>query len=368
MQWTLLGRSSPQAMNGSSPHAAWNARIAPSETSVIRFRVLKIEPLPQQENLAKSHPSVQVQLFRPAHAMTAPRPARWLSVLVLAGAVFVSSTAAILIRIAQSHQVPSLTIAAWRLTIAAILLTPLVLANAPVRAELRLLDRRRFFLAMLSGIFLAAHFAAWIGSLAYTSVANSGALVASNPVWIALVSWLWFGERLHRGMVAGILLALAGSALIFAADDSGASQGSRVLLGNGLALCGSIAVCGYLLIGRNLRARMSLLPYVWLVYGAAAIVLMGLAIANGQRFWEIPAVAWLCVIAMAAGPQLLGHGGINWAIKHLSTTLVAVVILGEPIGSALWAWLYLGESLGALQLAGFVVLLAGIFLASKAEA
>ncbi|MBI3714473.1 MAG: DMT family transporter [Betaproteobacteria bacterium] len=299
--------------------------------------------------------------------MTAPRPARWISLLVLGGAVFVSSTAAILIRIAQSHQVPSLTIAAWRLTIAALLLTPVVLANAPVRSELHRLGKRQFFLTLLSGAFLAAHFAAWIGSLAYTSVANSGALVASNPVWIALVSWLWFGERLNRGMAAGVLLALTGSALIFAADTSNANHGSQAMLGNVLALCGSIAVCGYLLIGRALRARMSLLPYVWLVYGAAAIVLLGLAGADGQRFWSMPWVAWLCVAAMAIGPQLLGHGGINWAIKHLSTTLVAVVILGEPVGSALWAWLYLGESLGSLQLAGFVVLLAGIFLASRAE-
>ena len=213
------------------------------------------------------------------------------------------------------------------------------------------------------------HFAAWISSLAYTSIASSTALVSTNPIWIALVSWLFFRERLGAWLVVGVAAAIAGSALIFFSDARLATGagGSNPVLGNILAVTGSLTVCGYLLIGRRLRRTISLLPYIWLVYSSAAVALLLTAVVNGIPLTGFSRAAWPFLIALAIGPQLLGHSAINWALKHVSATFIAITILGEPIGSALLAWLIFGERFAPLQLAGFAVLLVGIYLASRGE-
>lgn len=293
--------------------------------------------------------------------------ASWLHYIVLGAAVVVVSSAAIMIRIAQSEGVPSLTIAAWRLTLAAVVLWPLV--GSRNRQQIMDLTPREWMLGSLAGIFLALHFAAWISSLAYTSVASSVALVTINPVWIALVSWLAFRERLSHWLILGIAAALGGSALIFFSDSQLAtgSAGSNPLLGNILAVVGSLTVCGYLLIGRKLRKSVPLLPYIWLVYSCAALVLIISTLAAGASLIGYSTVAWACLVALALGPQLFGHSAFNWALKHVSATFIAITILGEPIGSALLAWLIFDEKFAPLQLAGFCLLLVGIYLASRAE-
>lgn len=300
---------------------------------------------------------------------SAPVLVSWLPYIVLGLAVLVVSSAAIMIRIAQAEGVPSLSIAAWRLTLAALLLTPLVWARSETRAQIRALSRQEWILGALSGLFLAMHFAAWISSLTFTSVASSLALVSTNPVWIALVSWLVFREKLSGWLVFGIAAAVGGSLLIFYSDSQlAASVGdSNSLLGNILAVVGSLTVCGYLLIGRRLRKTVPLLCYIWLVYSSAAVVLMVAALAAGSRLAGFPDIAWLCLIALALGPQLLGHSAFNWALKHVSATFIAIAILGEPIGSAILAWLIFSEAFTPLQLAGFCLLLSGIYLASQGE-
>lgn len=272
-----------------------------------------------------------------------------------------------MIRIAQGEGVASLSIAAWRLSLAAAVLWPLAWSRN--RAEILALTPKEWLLGGLSGLFLAVHFAAWISSLAFTSVASSLALVSTNPVWIALVSWLVFREKLGGWLVLGIAAAIGGSALIFVSDSQLAITSARgnSLMGNVLAVIGSLTVCGYLLIGRKLRKSMSLLPYIWLVYSAAAVALMISAFASGSALAGYSTVAWACLITLALGPQLLGHGSFNWALKHVSATFVAIAILGEPIGSALLAWLIFDEAFAPLQLGGFCLLLAGIYLASRSE-
>ncbi len=285
--------------------------------------------------------------------------------MVLGAAVLIVSSAAIFIRVAQADGVSSMAIAAWRLAIAAMVLCPLVLVRH--RDAVAALNTRAWMFGILSGLFLAMHFAAWISSLAFTSVASSLALVSTNPVWIALASWLLFRERLEAALLVGIAAAIAGSGLIFASDAtlSTGSHGSQPLLGNLLALAGSLTVCGYLLIGRRLRARVSLVPYIWLVYTSAAIFLMGAALFAGVALTGYTQTGWLCLLVLALGPQLLGHSAFNWALGHVSATFIALVILGEPIGSALLAWLIFGETFAPLQLAGFSLLLAGIYLAGR---
>ena len=183
------------------------------------------------------------------------------------------------------------------------------------------------------------------------------------------MSFLFFREQLGRWLLFGIAAAILGSALIFLSDARlvEGSGGSNPMLGNALAVVGSLTVCGYLLIGRRLRKTMSLLPYIWLVYSSAAVALLFTAVLSGAALNGFSSLAWVCLIALALGPQLLGHSAINWALKHVSATFIAITILGEPIGSALLAWLIFGERFAPLQLTGFAMLLAGIYLAARGE-
>lgn len=282
---------------------------------------------------------------------------------MLGAGVLIVSSASILIRYALEAGVAAIAIAALRLGIAALVLAPF--AAAMRSGELRALTRTQWGLAIGAGAFLALHFASWIVSLDYTSVASSVALVTTNPIWIGIGSWLFLREPLSGRMVSAIVLALAGSLAIFATDQgAGGSAGANPMLGNVLAVIGSLAMCGYLLIGRRLRAGVSLLAYVSIVYAVAAAFLVLAAVAARAPLIEIPAAAWLLVIALALGPQLLGHSAFNWSLKHFPATVVAVAILGEPIGSTILAWLLLDEPVGAAKLGGMALLLGGIVLAT----
>jgi drug/metabolite transporter (DMT)-like permease len=288
--------------------------------------------------------------------------------LVLALGVAVVSTASILIRYAQAEGVPSLTIAALRLGLAALVLTPIVWTRAA--PELHALRRRDLALALCSGVALAIHFWSWIASLAYTSVASSTVLVTTNPLWVGLASMLILGERPGRGTIGGIALTFAGSLFIFTSDSAkggGAALQPDPVFGNLLALLGALAASAYLLLGRALRPRVGLLVYIWLAYGTAALVLLVTVGVTGHALAGYSTLAYAVMIALAIGPQLLGHTTFNWALRHVSATFVAISILGEPIGSALLALLLFGERFAPLQLAGFLLILGGIFLAARGE-
>ena len=293
-------------------------------------------------------------------------PARALPFLVLGVGVVVVSFAAILIRFAHAEGAPSLAIAAVRLTVAALVLAPFAWLRAG--GEMLRLRRRELGLCMFSGALLAVHFWAWVTSLEHTSVASSTALVTTNPLWVALVSAILLRERPGGAAVAGILLTLAGSVLIFAADASrNPGPEAAPMLGNVLALAGAMAASGYLLVGRALRARVSLTAYIWLAYSTAAVLLLAAAMATGVSLMSLPSSAWVFMVALALGPQLIGHTTFNWALRRLTATFVAVAILGEPVGAAILAWLFFEEGFTALQLIGFVLLLAGIFVAARDE-
>lgn len=299
--------------------------------------------------------------------------------LILFAGVLIASTASIMIRFAQGAGMPSLSIAAGRLAIAALILTPL--AWARVGPELRALSRRDLLLALGSGAFLAMHFASWISSLAYTSVASSAALVSTSPLWVGLASLLIFRERLGWQTMAGIGATLLGTLLIILSDsggdlaalgralvgDAADAETANATFGNMLALLGAATATGYLLIGRDLRRRLSVLAYIYVVYSTAAVILVLWALLAGQSFLGYPPFVYLLLIGLAVGPQLLGHTAFNYALSALSATFVAVAILGEPVGSALLALVFFGERFAPLQLAGFALLLAGIFIASLGE-
>jgi drug/metabolite transporter (DMT)-like permease len=285
---------------------------------------------------------------------------------VLAGGVLVASTASILIRLAQAERMPSLTIAAMRMGLAALILLPF--AWPRLRAELPRSAAQHLRLTLLSGACLAVHFWSWISSLAYTSVASSTVLVTTNPIWVGLASLLLLRERLAPAGIVGIVLSIAGTGLIFFTDTQSSAPHAAPALGNGLALIGAISASAYLLLGRAMRARLGLLSYIWLAYASAAAVLWIAVAASRSAVLGFSFLAYLLVLALAIGPQLLGHTAFNWSLRRLSATFVALSILGEPVGSALLAYFLFGEKLAAPQLAGFLLILAGIFIAARAEA
>ncbi|MDB5804112.1 MAG: protein of unknown function transrane [Betaproteobacteria bacterium] len=289
-------------------------------------------------------------------------PARAYAVLAIG--VLIVSTAAILIRYAHAQGVPSLSIAAWRLTLAALWLAPVALMKC--RGQLRALQPAQWALALASGAFLGVHFASWIVSLEYTTVASSVVLVTTNPIWLALFAWTFLHERLSLRLSLAVALALIGSVAIFMADQS-AESASRPALGNGLAILGSLSICGYLLIGRKLRSSVGLLPYISIVYASAAVCLMAAAIVAGAQLHGYGTAGWLLLGALALGPQLLGHGAVNYALKYFPATVIAVAVLGEPIGSSALAWLLFDESIGVVKFIGMALLLGGIFLAANAR-
>ncbi len=301
------------------------------------------------------------------------RQLRFFLPLGLLTAILAVSTASIFIRFAQ-REAPSLVIAALRLTFASLMLSPLALTRG--RAELRRLTRRELALGLLAGVFLAVHFATWISSLEYTSIASSVVLVSTGPLWVALLSPLFLREPLTRPVLFGMLLALAGGTIIGLSDSCTIQGGltcpplsefvqGEAFWGNFLALAGAWAVAGYLMIGRSLRAKTSLVPYIFLVYSIAALVLSSMMFVAGQRPTGFTPLTYVWIALLALIPQLIGHSTYNWALRYLPAALVSITTLGEPIGSAILAYFILQEAPSSLTLLGGALILAGIYLASS---
>lgn len=282
--------------------------------------------------------------------------------LSLALGIVAVSLASILIRLAQRAGMGSLAIAAWRLVFASLVLVPYAWLSR--REELRSLRRRELGLLALSGIFLGLHFATWIASLGYTSVASSVVLVSMGPVFVGLGSWLLMGERPGSLLSLGIVLAAIGSIVISWGD---LGQGQDQLLGDLLALAGAIMVAGYLMIGRQVRGRLSLATYVAVVYGAGMITLLLIVLLSRQPMFGFEPMAYAWVLGLALGPQIVGHSTLNWALRYLSATFVSLVTLAEPVGSGVLAYLILGEAVTASTSVGGALVLAGIYIASRAE-
>lgn len=268
------------------------------------------------------------------------------------------STAALLIRLAGDA--PPLVIGAYRLGTASLVVVPLALW----RGELQRFPVRLVLPGLLSGAFLAMHFGFWITSLDHTSVASSVLLVTTNPLLVAVASPLATGDRPSRRTVTGILVALAGSATI-AYSDAGVDPGS--VYGNALALLGSVTVAGHFLIGRQLRAELSLLAYVAAVYPVAALCLVVAAGVAGQPLVGFPVGALPWMVLLGLGPQLLGHSSLNWSLRHVSAVAVTTVVMAEPIGASVLVWGVLGEAPTVLQALGGAVVLAGVYLALTGE-
>ena len=291
---------------------------------------------------------------RPASLTTA-----W---LVLAVAIVAVSMSALFVRTAQGGA-SSLAIAAWRTLIAAAIVTAWTVPRR--RTELARLSRRDVVAMAVSGVCLAVHFASWIGSLAWTSVAVSVTLVNTAPLFVATIGPLTTGERPTARALAGAVIATAGAAAIGLSAE--AVEGRNDLWGAGLAILGAVSVAGYLLVGRDVRDRMPLDVYVTGVYGVSAVTLMTAALAMGETMIGFGATSWAGILGLAIVCQIIGHTATNFAVRGLSTSTVSTVLLAEPVLASAAAFWWLGERVAAAQLAGAVLVLIGIILAARGE-
>ncbi len=291
-----------------------------------------------------------------------PRP--WQVGLVLVLGVFAISTAAIFIRLAIAAAGVrgvgfSLFLAASRLTIASVLLLP-----AWRNLKVTILSPGAVRYAAAAGVCLAVHFATWITSLSFTSIAASTTLVTTNPVWVALLSWLWFQEKPTKLTMLGIGVALVGGIVITLGDAGTITAGTHPLLGNFLALVGSWMVSLYLLLGREAQRRgLGIGTYVAVVYTTGALVLLPLPLLVGTNYHSYPLVVYLYILAMAVAAQVIGHTTLNWAVRWIAPTFVTLAILFEPVSSSFLGYLIFNELPGVMVLVGAAVLLGGVALA-----
>jgi drug/metabolite transporter (DMT)-like permease len=285
---------------------------------------------------------------------------------VLLTAILGISVSGPLARLANAEP---LAIAVWRLTLAMTLIGGILLVTGTWR-EWRTLSRRDVLVGSGAGVLLAVHFWTWIASLGMTTVAASVLLVNLHPVVIVAGSAFWLGERPTRTQVMGIALALVGAAVI-AFGDAGPASGdsSRALLGDGLALVGAVAVGLYYLAGRSIRQRLTLWPYVGLVYGACLVALLVFAAFQGTKLWPYAPREWMLFAGIALGPMMLGHTGFNWSLRYVPAYVVSLAVLAEPVGAAVLAMVLPGirEVPSGFVMAGGVVVLAGLALGARAE-
>ena len=288
--------------------------------------------------------------------------------LVLALSLLGISFAGPLVRLSSEDP---LAIAVWRLCFSLIIVAVALGLSGEWR-QWRNLSLPHAALAALSGTALAFHFWAWNASIHLTTIAASVTLVSLQPVFVAAISAVMLREAPSARQIAGIGLAIFGAVVIASQDfgSLGSVTGSRAMLGNLLATSAAVTAAIYYTAGRHLRGYYGLWAYVGLAYTACAIVLVVLAIANGTSLYpENPQREFSIFIALAIGPMLLGHTGMNWALKYLPAYIVNLVVLGEPIGATLLGAVLpgIGQIPSFVTVAGGAIILAGVLVAATAK-
>lgn len=287
--------------------------------------------------------------------------------IVLAIGVTAVALAAIFIRLALNEDIPSLLIASGRLVLATLILTPMTLRNQVFIQQIRALNRTEVILIGVSGFFLAMHFWSWVTSLEHTSVLISVVLVTTSPIWVALLEIFFLKAQLTRLIFIGLMITIIGSVVIGLGGEASEDTSGNNVLGAVLSAIGAFTVAVYLTIGRRLRKKLDLIPYIWLVYGCAAIIITVILLFSGTSISGHSSEGYLWIIALALIPQLIGHSSFNYALAYLPATFVSVTTQVEPIGSAILAVFIFDELPGWGQVIGSSIILIGVILASLGQ-
>jgi drug/metabolite transporter (DMT)-like permease len=249
---------------------------------------------------------------------------------------------------------PALVVAAYRMAFSTALLLPAVARRG--RGRQRDGDRWDLLLCLLAGVFLAVHFGTWISALSYTSVASATVLVNTQPVFVAVFAWVFLGERLGGGEILSVLGAVVGSAIL-----AGAGTSVTAARGDLLALAGAVSMAGYMIVGRAVRPRFTVVAYTSIVYGTASVILIAASLAFGLPFFGHPVSDYLLFLAMAVFCTLLGHSLMNWALRYLPATFIGTALLGEPVLATVMALVVFAEVPGLGTLLGGALILASIY-------
>lgn len=286
----------------------------------------------------------------------------WVLVLALIGISFAGP----LVRLSTADAV---TIAVWRLGFSLILVAAFLVATGEWR-DWRHLTATHFGFAVLGGVCLALHFWAWNASIHLTTIAASVTLVGMQPAIVAVISAVALREAPTRRQVAGIALAILGATIIAAPDlKGGFARGNAPLLGNLLAISGALTASIYYSIGRSLRKSLGVWAYVGIVYTAAFLTLWLIARSRGAALTPQPPREIAIFAGLALGPMLLGHTGMNWALKFLPAYVVNLTVLGEPIGATILGALIpaIRQIPTAATLLGGASVLTGVIIAAGSQ-
>ncbi|MDR1510966.1 MAG: DMT family transporter [Synergistaceae bacterium] len=284
---------------------------------------------------------------------------RAVAVVVFAIGVTCISSGSIFVRVADA---PAIVKSAYRVGISALVFASVSLVF--YRREYACMTKKDFALSALSGVFLALHFATWIASLDYTSVASSVMLVGTIPIWVAIFNVVLGITRPSRMMWFCVCLSVAGACIVGYGDIS---LDGNVLFGDVLAVAGAIAAAAYIMCGKEARKKLGMVSYVTLCYGSAAIVIWCAVLALGYPITGYDAATWRAFFGLALLSQVMGHTSYNWALGHFSSAFVGIMLLGEPLGSAVLAYYLFNEVPAPIKFVGFALLLASIVLAARDE-
>lgn len=281
---------------------------------------------------------------------------------VICVALIAATFAAIFMRLAHSAGIPSVMVAAGRLLFAHLILTPLVLRR--YRTQLRRLSHLELLLITGAGLWIAVHFVFLAYSLEHLTVLVVTVVINTTPLWVALLERFFLKAQLPRLVWIGLIVALAGSAIIsLGGDTSGTTAPGDPTLGAVLAMLGAMAGSVYITIGRKVRAKVSLIPYVWMVFGVGALFGLGAMGITHTPLTGYSPEGYFWLLLLALGPQLIGHSGFNYALKYLSATLVSLSSLLLAVSTAVVAYWLFGEVPGGMDIIGSVIVGAGVALA-----
>lgn len=243
----------------------------------------------------------------------------------------------------------------YRMLFSILLMSPVFLYS--YLPEIKKLSKRDWAFSAVAGIFLAFHFILWFESLNFTSVASSTVLVTLQPLFAFAGTYFFFKERLSLKTLISGIVAITGSIIIAYGDFQ---VSGSALFGDVLALIACALITAYLLFGQDVRKRLSLVTYTFIVYGFSTITLFFYIIVKGESFGPYPMGEWMWFLLLALIPNLLGHTLFNWAVKWVSTNVISIAILFEPVGAAVLAYFILGELVSASQIVGGSIVIAGL--------
>ncbi|WP_048812750.1 DMT family transporter [Acidilobus saccharovorans] len=264
------------------------------------------------------------------------------------------SSAAILVVLSGA---PGPVAATWRLIISSAIVAILAWARGSISSLLKL-SRRDLMIALAGGLFLAMHFDLWMTSLRYISVAVSVTLVDSYPAVLIVVGLAFFKEKYRPLEVLGSAIAMVGVALLSLSDP-----GDSFAIGVLLSLGGMAAMVLYLSVGKSMRTRLDTFSYVTAIYAPAAAFSAAASLALGYNLLYYSVKTWLCFLGLALVPMMGGHTVMNYLIGRRNFIASTIAMMAEPVGSAVLAYLILGQSILFIQYVYMAVTLAGIGLA-----